>query len=71
MRSCYSCAFLQAQGASEPAWEGPAPPKHLQRKISKKVNFLDKVAASKSAALAAKAVIAKKGRKVSAAVPAL
>jgi len=33
----------QAEGSATPAWEGPAPPKHLQRKISKKVNFLDKV----------------------------
>jgi hypothetical protein len=34
---------VQAHGDAAPAWEGPAPPKHLQRKISKKVNFLDKV----------------------------
>ena len=26
-----------------PQWDGPAPPKHLQRKIARKVNFLDKV----------------------------
>ncbi|GAX73553.1 hypothetical protein CEUSTIGMA_g1004.t1 [Chlamydomonas eustigma] len=50
----------KAQGAPAPGWEGPAPPKHLQRKISKKVNFLDKVAQSKAAALSAKPVIHKK-----------
>eukprot|EP00877_Chromochloris_zofingiensis_P009667 jgi/Chrzof1/4954/Cz15g06060.t1 len=43
--------------------DGPAPPQHMQRKISRKVNFLEKVAASKKAVQQHKAGVKKK-RKV-------
>ncbi|KAG1664374.1 hypothetical protein FOA52_004707 [Chlamydomonas sp. UWO 241] len=46
-----------------PAWNGPAPPKHVQRKISRKVGFLDRVAASKAASLGAKAGVTKKSKR--------
>jgi len=59
----YKTAIKAKEDGSEPKWTGPAPPKHLQRKIARKVGFLDKVASSAPAkttsALAAKPVIAK------------
>ncbi|GBF95091.1 hypothetical protein Rsub_07675 [Raphidocelis subcapitata] len=40
-------------GGAEAAQPGPLPPQHVQRKVNRKVKFLERVAASKKAALAA------------------
>jgi len=42
---------------------GPAPPQHVQRKLTKKVNFLERVAASKQASLQLKGTSLKKKKK--------
>ncbi|GFR43215.1 hypothetical protein Agub_g4258, partial [Astrephomene gubernaculifera] len=57
-------ANAKAQGLSEPKWDGPAPPLHIQKKLTRKVQFLDKVSANAST-LAAKSggVNKKTGRK--------
>jgi hypothetical protein len=51
--------------------DGPLPPAHVQRKIARKVNFLDKVANSKAKVLAAKASIKKKVSKKNKPLPSL
>ncbi|GAB4819416.1 hypothetical protein N2152v2_006462 [Parachlorella kessleri] len=46
-----------------PVSEGPAPPKRIQQKLTKKVKFLQRVAASTIPKLAVKAGVAKKKKK--------
>ncbi|PNH07433.1 hypothetical protein TSOC_006105, partial [Tetrabaena socialis] len=34
-------ASAKAQGLAEPKWDGPAPPLHVQKKLTRKVHFMD------------------------------
>ncbi|KAK9866374.1 hypothetical protein WJX84_000968 [Apatococcus fuscideae] len=65
-------AKVTAQSKPEPdqETEGPAPPSHLQRKVTKHMKFYDKVAASKASALAARPSIHKRSKRRREAVPA-
>nr|BBC28446.1 ribosome biogenesis protein SLX9, homolog of Volvox carteri MT0044 [Yamagishiella unicocca] len=56
----------KAQELSEPKWDGPAPPLHIQKKLTRKVQFLDKVTTHASNLLATKSggVSKKSARKV-------
>lgn len=67
-------AAAKAEGKPEPEWEGPAPPLHVQKKLARKANFLDKVSrASAGAKLATRAggVAKAKGKKKQGALPSL
>ncbi|KXZ46853.1 hypothetical protein GPECTOR_40g587 [Gonium pectorale] len=57
-------ADAAAQG-QEPKFDGPAPPLRIQKKLTRKVNFLEKVSKSATSALATKAggIGKKTGRK--------
>lgn len=57
----YSTALKSKMKQDASSKPGPAPPAHLQRKISRKIKFMDKVAAT--ASLAAKSNIKKKPRR--------
>nr|ADI46820.1 MT0044f [Volvox carteri f. nagariensis] len=56
-------ANAQAQGLSQPKWDGPAPPLHVQKKLTRKVQFLSKVSDGASKLSVNKAVSKKSGRK--------
>ncbi|KAG2426372.1 hypothetical protein HYH02_014800 [Chlamydomonas schloesseri] len=57
-------ASAKAQGLAEPKWDGPAPPLHIQKKLARKVQFLDKVSTNASTLRTSKSGVNKKtGRK--------
>ncbi|KAG2493163.1 hypothetical protein HYH03_008585 [Edaphochlamys debaryana] len=56
-------ANAKAEGA-EPKWDGPAPPLHIQKKLTRKVQFLEKVSKNTASLGAKSAGVSKKtGRK--------
>ncbi len=58
---CHFLAQAEAGEGAASASEGPAPPVRIQHKLTKKVKFLQKVAASKPPKLAVKKGVAKVG----------
>ncbi|KAK9825717.1 hypothetical protein WJX74_000839 [Apatococcus lobatus] len=63
-------ANAKGEPEAEPDTGGHPPPSHLQKKVTKRMRFFDKVAASKEKALAAKPSIHKRSKRRREAVPA-
>lgn len=61
---CRFQAALKARASgTETKWDGPAPPAHLQRKITRKVKFSEKVASNQPLKVAAGSVQKKTSKK--------
>lgn len=54
---------LQGKSVQAPVQDGPEPPSHVKKRLTKKLHFLERVADSKHKALAATAGITKKRHK--------
>lgn len=71
LRRRFKAALKATKAGTEPQWEGPAPPSHLQKKITRKVKFLEKVAANQPPKVAGGGVAKKRSKKPKTPLPSL